>query len=95
MEILVRLAIHRFYKSKESKTITEAVEKMFDIHVSKFTRTFDCHLWRSRVLWSEPCDIIFKAYMPVIKMLFKHFSGKYTMPGFAPFMSLEEFTDLI
>ncbi len=95
MEILVRLAIHKFYKSKESKTCIEAVERFFHAHVNKFARTFDCHVWRSKVLWSEPCDIIFKAYMPVIKMLFKNNSGKYTMPGFTPFMSMEEFSDLI
>lgn len=95
MEIIVRLAVHRFYKSKETKTYIEAVQKMFDLHVGKFVKTFDCHLWRSKVLWSESVDIIFKAYMPVIKMLFKNFSGKYTMPGLTPFMSLEEFSDLI
>jgi hypothetical protein len=70
MEIIVRLSIHKFLKTKEVVTVTEALEKMFEVHVGKFLKSFDCHVWRSNVLWCEQTDIIFKSYMPVLKMLY-------------------------
>jgi len=95
MEVILRLAVHKFFKSKEVKSMFEAVKKILENRAGAFLRSFDSHNWRSTILWCEPTDIIYKSYMPVIKMLFKENSGRYTKPGFSNFMSLEEFTDLV
>lgn len=73
----------------------EAVIKLFDNELLKYFRGFDCHQWRKTYLWTENCDIVFKAYMPVIKMLYEKNSGRYSKPGHQPLMSLEEFQEMI
>eukprot|EP00349_Pseudokeronopsis_sp_Brazil_P001734 CAMPEP_0202969694 /NCGR_PEP_ID=MMETSP1396-20130829/15550_1 /ASSEMBLY_ACC=CAM_ASM_000872 /TAXON_ID= /ORGANISM="Pseudokeronopsis sp., Strain Brazil" /LENGTH=166 /DNA_ID=CAMNT_0049697565 /DNA_START=216 /DNA_END=716 /DNA_ORIENTATION=- len=73
----------------------DAVKKLFEGRAGNFFRSFDSHLWRQNVLWCEYTDVVFKAYMPVIKMLYKENSGRYTLPGCSNFMSLEEFAEVI
>eukprot|EP00347_Sterkiella_histriomuscorum_P007903 403347122 len=68
---------------------------LFENELLPYFKNFDCHIWRKTHLWTESCDIVFKAYLPVIKMLYKQNSGRYTKPGHTPFMSLEEFQEMI
>ena len=70
MEMLVRLAIQKYFKSKTVDSMYEAILRMFDNELLKYLSIFDCHVWRRTFLWTESCDIVYKAYMPVIKILF-------------------------
>jgi len=71
LELFVRLAVQKYYKSKICETYYEAIQIMFEKEILPYIRNFDCHIWRKNCLWTESCDIIFKAYMPVVKMLYK------------------------
>eukprot|EP00347_Sterkiella_histriomuscorum_P000204 403376781 len=95
MEIFVRLALHKYYKSKICDSQYKAVVKMFEDDLLPYLTTFNCHDWRQSKLWTESCDMIFKAYMPVLKMLYTQNSGKWAKPGYPAFMSLDEFQQML
>ena len=95
MELFVRLAISKYYKTKQVGSQSEAIKRLFEKELLQYLRGFECHTWRASTFWCENCDTILKAYMPVLKMLFQKNSGKYTKPGMPLFMSLEEFSELI
>lgn len=71
------------------------MQKLFELDILPYLKNFDCHEWRKGKLWTEACDIVYKAYMPVLKMLYKQNSGRYAKPGYPAFMSLEEFQEMI
>lgn len=91
MEICVRIAIFKYYKSKNCSFINflievvssyfEAVKILFEQSVIPFIQRFDCHEWRVRRLWNEECDIVFKYYYLILKAVYDKFSGKYSKPG--------------
>lgn len=81
MEILVRIAIFKYFKSKTSPTVFDAVKLLFNNSVFPFIQKFDCHDWRLKRLWNEECDFVYKYYMTALKALYEKFSGKYTKPG--------------
>ncbi len=81
MEVLARVAIQKYFKSKVVGSIFEAIEMMFKLSVLPFMSKFDCHDWRKTRLWNEECDLVYKYYMPVLKTLYEKFSGKYAKPG--------------
>jgi hypothetical protein len=107
MEVLVRIAIQKYLKSKpynfvitlilgkQVNTNREAVLTMFKQSVMPFISKFDCHDWRLKRLWNEECDIVFRYYMLALKTLYDKFSGKYAKPGMPKFMSLEEINGML
>ena len=80
-EILVRISLFKYFKSKVTNNMTDAVKKLFNDSILPFIKRFDCHEWRLKRLWNEECDLVFKYYMPALKALYEKFSGKYTKPG--------------
>jgi hypothetical protein len=46
------------------------------------------------VFWNEFNDMVLNLYLPVLKQLYKHNSGKKVLPGQHNFMSLEEFLSM-
>lgn len=46
------------------------------------------------MFWNEFNDMVLTLYLPVLKQLYKHNSGKKVLPGQQLFMSLEEFVAL-
>jgi hypothetical protein len=64
MEILVRIAVQKYYKTKTTNTMFEAVKLLFEKNVlpfiNKFDQSdvpyilkFDSHDWRVKRLWNE------------------------------------------
>lgn len=95
LEIFVRIAIHMYYKSKIVDTQAGSISKLLNEHLLPYFRKFDCHKWRIDNLWNLKCEEIFTKYHNVLQKLYNKYSGKYTMPGKARFMSIEEFVSLI
>ena len=90
MEVLARIAERKYIESGVTKSHFEACKRLFGDHVEKVICRFDAHLWRDRY-WNEPCDQIYKAYVPLLQHLYKKYSGAKTQPGKPKFMSSEEF----
>lgn len=101
MEILVRIALKKYYKpSKEGRipirmTMSEAVIKLFEENLLPQFNKFNCHRWRLAHLWCQEVDEAFQEHLEEINTLFKLNSGKYSKPGKAKFMSLDEFYQMI
>ena len=81
MEILVRIAIFKYFKSKVLPTVFDAVKLLMNESVLPFIKRFDCHDWRVKRLWNEECDIVFKYYLMPLKAIYEKCSGKFTKPG--------------
>ena len=80
-EILVRISLFKYFKSKVTTNMTDAVKQLFNDSIIPFVKRFDCHEWRLKRLWNEECDLVFKYYMLALKALYEKFSGKFTKPG--------------
>ncbi len=63
-----------------------------------FVKTFshiDSHRWQLDKFWNEDCDIILKRYIPIIKELYKKYSGRYALPGRPKYVSMDEFIQMV
>ena len=67
LELLVRLSITKYFKSKIEKSISESVERSFNDHFLPFFNKFDSHNWRVNQLWTEQNDNVFKQYNVTLK----------------------------
>ncbi|CAI2363827.1 unnamed protein product [Moneuplotes crassus] len=95
MEIFVRIALHKYYKSKLVETPFEAIYNLWTLHLIPIFKKFDCHKWRLENLWNVECDEVLVKYKSILKDIFDRYSGKYTIPSKPKFMSIEEFIYLI
>ena len=95
MEILVRLAIDKYYKTRVCDTYDQAVTLFFSTHIFPYFIRFDFSLFRVNRLYNESVDICLKSRLPFLKDIFKRYSGKETLPGEQKFMSMNEFIDLV
>jgi hypothetical protein len=81
MEVLVRIAIQKYYKSKQVPTVMDAIKMAFDVSIIPFISKYDSHEWRKKRLWNEECDLVIKYYYSALKQLYEKFSGKFAKPG--------------
>ena len=95
IEIFVRIAITKYFKTKIVDTIPQAVFKIYNDNLRDFFSQFDWHKWRRERLWNEECDLAFKRNMPTLEKIYKQNSGRYALPGAVKYISLDEFFDLI
>lgn len=94
IELLIRITQDRYLRNKISSSLSEGLEKLMS---EKLGQNFQLNLsnnWRTQVYLTEDVDIVFKTHRPILENIYKKFSGKKTLPGQKPFMSLEEFKDL-
>jgi hypothetical protein len=94
MEILVRLAIDKFYKTGVVSRHSEAVERMFEEHCLAVMREFDSQHFRLESFLKEEVDDVFRGYLPIVKHLYNSNSQRNVLPGQKPFMCLAEFQDI-
>eukprot|EP00347_Sterkiella_histriomuscorum_P007316 403349416 len=95
MEVIVRIAIHKYYKSKQVASQTEAIEKMFNEGLQSFINKFDCDIWRQTRFWNRDCNDVLLYNKMILDELFNKYTGRYVLPGQQKFCSLEEFIDMI
>lgn len=81
MEIFVRLAITKYFKTGICASVYDSLDKMFSENVVPFCSKFDSHKFRKDHLWNEDCDLVFKRNLNAIKTLYNKYSGKYALPG--------------
>ena len=102
MEIFVRIALKKYFnkENKESKdgskyTESQAVRKLFEDHLLPNFTKHNAHKWRETYCWCQEVDEAFQDHLDEIKALFQKYSGKYSHPGKARFVSLDEFFSMI
>ena len=94
LEILVRIAMDRFIRNKICPDYETAVAKLLDVHILPVISMYSIEKWRNEEYLCEEVELVLRANIELLKALFKKYSGKYTLPGKKPFMSLEEFRTL-
>jgi hypothetical protein len=95
LEILVKIGVVKYFRSKIIKNLSQAITKCFDTHLFKFMRSLDSRTWRINVLWSEEWDMAFKRYHSTVSKIYTVYSGRYAMPSKPHYMSIDEFFELV
>lgn len=91
----MRLAVHKYFRTKICSNKLEAITKFFDEDLGEFLSKFKSYIWREDKYFCEEVEYIIKEYSVELDALFKIYSGQYTMPSKPKFVSLEEFMDMI
>lgn len=91
MEILVRIANDRFVRNKICKNAAEAFDKFCNENLLEVLKSYDNRISRTDEIMVEDVDYFIKAHKVIFEALFKKYSGRKSVPGQKPFMSLEEF----
>lgn len=95
LEIFVRLAVHKYFRTKICKSKFEAIQRFFSEDIGAFLNKFKSYEWREQKYFCEEVEFILKEYSEELEELFKMYSGRYTMPSQPKFVSLEEFGEMI
>jgi hypothetical protein len=70
LEIFVRLALDKYFKTKVVSTHDEAIIKLFDENVLPSFSKFNSNEFRHSKYWNEPCDIVIKSHMNILKDIY-------------------------
>jgi NLR family CARD domain-containing protein 3 len=89
LEIIVRLAMDKYHKTKISPTPGEALANLM-VDLRKVLNVVAVNDWRTKYLWNHKCDLVFKTYLPILKDAYHRYCGQKTKPGMKKFMCLEE-----
>jgi len=95
MEGLVRIADQKYINTGMVTSYPEALKLLLQEHVVPYISKFDHQKWRVERYWVETVDAVVKSYLPILKGVYKKYSGLKTLPGQRKFMSLEEFHRLL
>lgn len=94
VELLIRIAHERYVKSKICETIPEGFSRMIDENLLKVLSINDSNTWRFHEYINEDIDTILTSNKQVLLNIYKKYSGRKSLPGQKPFMSIEEFRQL-
>lgn len=91
LETIVRIAIDKFYRSQTVKTEVEAVEKLVFDHLLPAVSALESDKWRYARYFNEECASLLENSESELTRIYTRCSGKYTVAGERPGMSLDEF----
>ena len=91
LETMVRVAIDKFHRSQTVKTEEEAVEKLVFDYLLPAVGTLESDKWRYARYFNEECASLLESSESELNRIYTRCSGKYTLAGERPGMSLDEF----
>ena len=92
MEILLRIALRRYYESGDAGTEAEACQMLIEQNLNPaMEKMLSAHAWRKKFCWCEPVDNILKAFLPVFQHLYDNFGGTMMKPGHKFHMNVLEY----
>eukprot|EP00828_Plagiopyla_frontata_P019188 TRINITY_DN24542_c0_g1_i1.p1 TRINITY_DN24542_c0_g1~~TRINITY_DN24542_c0_g1_i1.p1 ORF type:complete len:257 (-),score=58.21 TRINITY_DN24542_c0_g1_i1:72-842(-) len=100
MEIIVRLADHKFYQKKGpgtetvAQTMAEAVDLILKESCQPVFSKYNQQEWRDTRYWNEECDDIYKFFKSMLEHIYLKYSVKKKKPGQKNFMCLEELYEI-
>jgi len=95
LEGLLRIAEQKYLGSGQVSTYADAMNMLMDESVKPFIAKFNHHQFRPDRYWNEEVDTVYKSYLPIIRGIYKKYSGQKTLPGQKKFMCLEEFNRMM
>ena len=95
MEILVRIALDKYFKTGICETQAQAVEYLMEKHIVQRLGHVSANTWRiGRYLFGS-VEKALKSQMGLLKAIYGQYSNRKVKPGQKGFMSLEEFTEIV
>lgn len=91
LEILVRIAMDKYIRNKIFNSYNQAMQRLLADHLVPIMSTYKTDKWRNEEYYKEEVDLVLKANKDIFLVIYKKYSGKNTLPGKKPFMSVEEF----
>lgn len=95
LELLLRVADHRYVQTGQTSSITDAVSRvldsMADMGTSKLVESE--HFFAA--LHTEAVDDVYRRHADTLQAVYTKYSGRLTPPGLAKFMAVVEFQDLL
>lgn len=91
IELLVRIAVDKYFRSGQVQSVAEALAMLFRA-LGPTMALYDYNAWRDSY-FTEEVEGFLRANEELIQTVFSMFSGKKTLPGHKPFMSVEEFRE--
>jgi len=94
VEVLFRLALKKYFDTKEAPSEYDAVEKLLTVNIIPNCMQYNNQPFRDHRYWNEECDNFLKAFYPLFENLYVTHSGKNKLPGEKNFMSFEEYLEI-
>jgi hypothetical protein len=95
MEILVRIALDKYFKTGICPTHSQAVSVLLTSHIIPHLGNYSANKWRFERYFFKSVEKVLKKHMNIWKAIYAQFSVKKVKPGQKGFMCLEEFNDII
>lgn len=95
LEILLRLAIKRYYDSGEANSNAEAIRMLFEYNLRPTYGKFASQAFRDMKFWNEEIDNFYKVHLDIVDHLYLRYGGKKIMPGEDFFLHVTEFERLV
>ena len=95
MEAFARLGSKKYTENGVTATYADAAKRFHQEYLSDFFKKFDCHAWRTRVLWNMEADLALKHGLQTLKECYKRYIGKEAKPSAPMFMCLKEFEEVM
>jgi hypothetical protein len=95
MEILVRIALDKYYKSGQAVTYVESVQMLMEQNIFPHLSHLISDKWRFDRYINEPCDLVLKSHRLLLKNIYGRYSVRKVKPGQKPFMCLSEFESIV
>ncbi|KAL4479133.1 hypothetical protein ABPG72_008963 [Tetrahymena utriculariae] len=101
IEVIVRLAVDKYNKSKIYATAQQAIEAIFTSNqfLDYLIQFESSQFWRDERYWNQQCDAIFKSYLELVKTLWNQYAdsrkGEKRYYSSIKTMSIYEFKDFV
>ncbi|EAS06061.2 hypothetical protein TTHERM_00853000 (macronuclear) [Tetrahymena thermophila SB210] len=101
IEVIVRLAVDKYNKSKIYATAQQAIEAVLTSNpFLEYLMQFEnSQIWRDERYWNQQCDAIFKSYLELVKTLWNQYAdsrkGEKRYYSSIKTMSIYEFKDFV
>lgn len=94
IELMWRLALKRFYETKEADSESSAVELLLKKHIFPNCSQFNSQSFRDSRYWNEDCDYLYKSHYSLFDHIYTIKGGSHRLPGEKMFMAFDEFLNI-
>lgn len=91
LESLIRVAVAKYSKATAAVCLPPpaACSLLLEKHLLPYADRMDMIQWKFSRLYTERVDNVFKPFVPVLRAVYKRFSGRFALPAETPTMSTE------
>jgi hypothetical protein len=91
LELLVRIAMDKYYKSGMVRSESEAVFRLLEVLSKTQLKKYDIGKWKWQRLYNEDCDISLTSKVNFLQTMYNKYSTKLIKPGEKIYLAVEDF----